>query len=62
MEDKVYPFRLRYKGYIITQTEGEVLITKNKQEVLSITTTRMRTAQELIELFNFNKVYIEGVE
>lgn len=62
MEDKVYPFRVKYKGYVITQTEGEVVITKRKHEVCTITTTRMRTARELIELFDFNKVYIEGVE
>ena len=58
MEDKAYPFRVKYKGCIITQTDDGVVITKNKQEVLNIHTARKMTGQELIYLFEFVEIYI----
>jgi hypothetical protein len=58
MEDKVYPFRVKYKGYVMTQTDDGVVITKNKQEVLNIHTARKMTEQELIDLFEFVEIYI----
>ena len=60
MADKVYPFRFKYKGYVMTQTDDGVVITKNKQEVLNIHTARKLTEQELIDLFDFTWTYIEG--
>lgn len=58
MNEPYYPFRIKYKGYTITQTPGEVIISRYKHEVLTIPTKRLRTTRELAELFEFNaKVY-----
>lgn len=59
MEDKVYPFRVKYKGYVITQTDDGVVITKDKQEVMTIHTKRKLTEQELKDIFDFTKVFID---
>lgn len=59
MDDKVYPFRVKYKGYVITQTDDGVVITKDKQEVMSIHTKRKLTEQELKDIFDFTKVFID---
>ena len=54
MNEPYYPFRIKYKGYTITQTPGEVIISRYKHEVLTIPTQRPRTTRELAELFDFN--------
>ena len=59
MEDKVYPFRVKYKGYVITQTDDGVVVTKDKQEVMTIHTKRKMTEQELKDIFDFTKVFID---
>lgn len=59
MEDKVYPFRVKYKGYVITQTDDGVVVTKDKQEVMTIHTKRKLTEQELKDIFDFTKVFID---
>ena len=59
MEDKVYPFRVKYKGYVLTQTDDGVVVTKDKQEVMSIHTKRKMTEQELKDIFDFTKVFID---
>ena len=58
MEDKVYPFRLKHKGYVMTQTDDGVVITKDKQEVMTVHTKLKMTEQELIDLFEFVEIYI----
>lgn len=58
MNEPYYPFRIKYKGYTITQIPGEVIISRYKKEVLTIPTQRPRTTRELAELFEFNaKIY-----
>ena len=58
MGEAYYPTRIKYKGHIITQTPGEVIISRYKKEVLTIPTQRPRTTRELAELFEFNaKIY-----
>lgn len=59
MADKVYPFRVKYKGYVLTQTDDGVVVTKDKQEVMSIHTMRKMTEQELKDIFDFTKVFID---
>lgn len=58
MNEPYFPFRIKYKGFIITQIPGEVIISRYKKEVLTIPTQRLRTTRELAELFEFNaKIY-----
>ena len=59
MADKAYPFRVKYKGYVITQTDDGVVVTKDKQEVMTIHTKRKMTEQELKDIFDFTKVFID---
>ena len=55
MNEPYFPFRIKYKGYTITQKLGEVIISDRKRhEVLTIPTQRQRTHKELAELFEFN--------
>lgn len=59
-EDKAYPFRVKYKGYVITQTDDGVVITKNKQEVMTIHTKRKLRAQELKAIFDYTMIFIDS--
>lgn len=59
MEDKVYPFRVKYKGYVMTQADDGVVVTKDKQEVMTIHTKRKLMEQELKDIFDFTKVFID---
>jgi hypothetical protein len=61
-ENKTYPFRVKYKGYTITQIYGEVIISdRNRREVLTIHTKKPKhTMQELCDLFDFNETLIRG--
>jgi hypothetical protein len=56
-ENKVIPFRVKYKGYTITQTYGEVIITDvNRRAVLTIPIQKPKQSiRELKELFDFNE-------
>ena len=55
MSDRIYPSRIKYRGYTITQHEGQVIISDiHRHEILTIYTKRPYTREELQELFNFN--------
>lgn len=55
MKEQYFPFRMKYKGYIITQTDGEVIISDLfRHEVLTIKIQKPKTHRELAELFEFN--------
>lgn len=55
--ERICPFKIKYKGYTITQHEGWVYITNvHKKEVLRIEAKRPHTREELQELFDFNMV------
>jgi ssDNA-specific exonuclease RecJ len=59
--ERICPFKIKYKGYTITQHEGWVYITDiHKHEVLRIEAQKLHTRKELQELFDFNRVYIEN--
>lgn len=59
MSEFIYPTKVKYKGYTITQFEGKVIISDNQRhEVLTIYTKKPYTREELQALFNFNaRVY-----
>ena len=60
-ENNICPFKIKYKGYTITQHDGWVYITNiHKKEVLRIEAVRPHTKEELQGLFDFNLVFIEG--
>lgn len=55
------PFKIKYKGYNITQYEGWVYVTNmQRREVLRIETKRPHTTKELQDLFDFNMTLTEG--
>lgn len=55
MSDKYYPFKIKYKGYTMTQHEGQVIISNiHRHEVMTINVKRPHTTKELTELFEFN--------
>jgi prophage maintenance system killer protein len=55
MSDKIYPSRIKYKGYTITQHEGQVIISDiHRHEVMTINIKRPHTREELQDIFNFN--------
>ena len=61
--EKVYPFKIGYKGYKITQYEGWVYVTDiNRREVFRVETKRLHTTRELVELFEFNMTILKGGE
>lgn len=56
-----FPFKIKYKGYKITQYEGWVYVTDiNKKEVFRVETKRPHTTRELVELFDFNMIMLQG--
>lgn len=55
MSEFIYPTKVKYKGYTITQFEGKVIISNtHRHEILTIYTKRPHTREELKALFDFN--------
>ena len=55
MSEKIYPTKIKYKGYTITQFEGQVIISDiYRHEVMTVYITKPHTRKELQALFNFN--------
>lgn len=61
MNEPHFPFKIKYKGYNITQYEGWVYITDmHRREVLRIEAKRPHTREELQNLFDFNMSITKG--
>lgn len=61
MDNREHPFKIKYKGYNITQYEGWVYVTdRNRREVLRVEIKRPHTAEELRKLFDFNMIVTKG--
>jgi hypothetical protein len=60
MSEKIYPARIKYKGYTITQIEGQVIISnRHRHEVMTVYIKKPHTRAELQALFDFNAKVFE---
>lgn len=49
------PENIKYKGFFITQKDGEILVKdKNRHIILRVLTRKPYTASEIYEMFEFN--------